>query len=248
MICRNCGQEWTVGNYCGGCGSRFSIDDESSTQKSNLNKQSESNIQIEELRKQIQLYCNYFMRSFKHPSKIELQGNFEFMHSIISLVIWNILMSSSFIGIIYATTSPYLSFLSLFGRAFLFSLFLTGLVIFSLFLITNFFGPKYSLKSTTNLYGNHLASPLLLAALSQLLILLNSIQVGSLSLSLSLLFAFFILPLYLISFLFLRNSTTIDPLYGLTLYVGTFSVLCAFFSIFFSDSIILNFIIELMSQ
>lgn len=238
MNCTNCGHERMAGNFCGKCGASFS--EQSSVNKAPIPKPIEPNPHIENIKDKSKLYFNYFIKYLKNPSHIYNKDENEFLNGMISIVLLATLIGFSFFRLvnnnaydIYNT-----SFFSIFGSLFIFSIISTGLVLLTLFLINNFFGPQHSPKLIVTLYGGHLSPVILLGIASLLLLFFKSFTFGSITLIIIFLFSVFILPLYLISFLLTKKSNSADPFYGFIIYIVTFFILFMILTIILADSMI----------
>ncbi|MBO0589676.1 CHY zinc finger protein [Sporosarcina sp. E16_8] len=261
MICSNCGHEQAQGKFCGKCGTKFeevtvAYADDSVTERVAATQSepiipapaqpAEPNIHVENLKKQSKMYSSYFMQQLKRPSLIYNRGEAEFTNGLISIILLGVLLSLSlyiFMGEIFGGYGP--GFFSFFSSVLVFFLFAVGIVILSLFLSNKFFGPQHSFKTIISFYGAHLSPLLIAATVSLLLILLKSFTFGNLILSIVFMFAIFVLPLYLISFLLTKKPTGMDPLYGFLLYLVMFTVLFVIFMVILADSTIGGYIDEL---
>lgn len=242
MNCTNCGHERMAGNFCGKCGASFS--EQSLDNKDVITKQIESNPHIENIKDKSKLYFNYFIKYLKNPSHIYQKDENEFINGIISIVLLATLIGFSFFTLVHNNAYDIYntSFFSIFGSLFMFSIISIGLVLLTLLLINNFFGPQHSFKSIISLYGGHLSPVILLGVVSLLLLFLKSFTFGSIILIIAFLFSVFILPLYLISFLLTKKSNSADPFYGFIIYIMTFSILLSIFTIILADSTISNYL------
>lgn len=242
MNCTNCGHERMVGNFCGKCGAPFSEQD--SLNKDIFQKPIESNPHIENIVNKSKKYLSYLIKYLKNPSHIYKRGENEFLNGIINIALLAILIGLTFFTL--ATNNTHVldnsGFLSIFGNLFIFSIISTGLVLLTLLLINNFFGPQHSFKSIISLYGGHLSPMILLGVTSLLLLLFKSFTYGSIMLIIVYVFPIFILPLYLISFLLLKKSNSTDPFYGFIIYIVTFSILLSIFTITLADSTMISYL------
>lgn len=243
VICINCGQKQTTGNFCGRCGAQFpdihSADRESIAP---VNTAIKPNPHLENIKEKSKQYFNYFIQYLKTPSHTYNKGEVDFPNALISSMLLAILIGLSYFTIasnhsydIYTT-----SFLSIFGSVFFWSIASIGLVLFTLTLINHFFGPQHSYKIIICLFGGHLSPMILLGFVSILFMLLKFYTFGSITLIILLSFAIFILPLYLITLLLTHKSSNVDPLYGFIIYLVTFSIFFAVFMIILADSSVGN--------
>ena len=260
MICVNCGHQQESGNFCGKCGTKFDTTGAQPTELvSNQNTTTaeqaattveteqptatpiapaEPNIYIENTKRKSKLYFKYFMQQLKEPTLAKSQGESQYSNGLISICLLAILIGLSFFAGI-ATTGIYEpSFLSVFIGMLFFSLASMGLVVVTLWLIRNFFGPQDSFKSIIGLYSGHLSPVLLVGVASLLLMLLKSYAFGSLSLVLVFIFSISLLPLYLITVLLTKKSSNLDPLYGYVIYIVAFSIFIMILTFILADSTI----------
>lgn len=243
VICINCGQKQTTGNFCGRCGAQF-LDTHSANKESiaPANETIKPNPHIENIKGKSKLYFNYFMQYLKTPSHVYNKGEEEFLNATISAILLAVLIGLSYFTI--ASSNPYdiytTSFFSVFGNILIFSIASIGLVLFTLTLINHFFGPQHSFKIIVSLYGGHLPPVILLGLVSMLFMLLKLFTFGSITLVIIFAFAIFVLPLYLISLLLTHKSSNVDPLYGFVIYLVTISILFAVFMTILADSSVSN--------
>ncbi|TQR21264.1 hypothetical protein [Psychrobacillus vulpis] len=235
MKCLNCGHEQAVGNYCSKCGTKFA---EPLIVTDTIEPKSvEPNVYVENIKKKSKKYIVYFVQQLKKPSVAFNRGESELTSSLISIVLFTVLFSMSLFLItkdLYWSNSP--SFLSFFLEVFFLTFFMICILVLSLFLINNFFGPQYKLKAIISFYGGHLSLLNIGVIVSILLMLVKSFTYGNTILTICLLLAIFILPLYVISYLLIKNPTGADPLYGFILYIATFTILFILFVTFIADS------------
>lgn len=188
------------------------------------------NVHVENIKRKTKIYSSYFIQQLKKPSHAYNQGESEFTSSLVSIILFTALVTLSlflFSNNLNWSDSP--GFLSFFLESFLLTFFIIGLVIFSSFLISSFFGPQYSFKVIISFYGGQLSAPIVLVTVSIFLMLVKSYSYGNAILTISLVFSLFILPLYIISFLLAKKPSGVDPLYGFVLYIATFTVLMILF-------------------
>ena len=259
MICVNCGQQQESGKFCGKCGTKFEATSAQPTEPvPNQNttteiaattveteqptavptEPAEPNMYIENTKQKSKLYFKYFMQHLKEPSLAKNQGEIQYSNGLISICLLAILIGLSFFTAIGTAVFYAPSFFSIFIGILFFSLASMALVVVTLWLINNFFGPQYSFKSIISLYGGHLSPVLLVGVASLLLMLLKSYTFGSLSLILVFIFSISLLPLYLISVLLTKKSSSVDPLYGYVIYIAAFSIFFMIFTVILADSTI----------
>ena len=242
MNCTNCGHERTTGNFCGRCGAQFS--EQTLENQDIIIKKIEPNPHIENIKDKMKLYFSYFIKYLKNPSDIYKKDDNEFLNGIISIILLATLIGLAFFTL--STNNTHIvynsGFLSIFGSLFIFSVTSTGLVLLTLLLINNFFGPQHSFKSIISLYGGHLSPIILLGITSLLLLFFKSFTFGGITLIIVFLFSVFILPLYLISFLLTKKSSSADPFYGFIIYIVTFSISLSILTIILADSTISKYL------
>ena len=268
MICVNCGHQQESGKFCGKCGTKFEetgvqpgvtaigthpsepvpIQNAATEQAATTVETeqptaapiepAEPNIYVENTKQKSKLYIKYFMQHLKEPSLAKNQGEAQYSNGLISICLLSILIGLSFFTAVGTTGFYAPSFLSVFIGISFFSLASTGLVLVTLWLINNFFGPQHSFKSIISLYGGHLSPVLLMGAASLLLMLLKSYTFGGLSLILVFTFSISLLPLYLISVLLTNKSSSLDPLYAYVIYIAAFSIFFTIFTVILADSTI----------
>lgn len=198
----------------------------------------EPNVYIENTKEKSKLYLKYFMQQLKEPALAKNQGETNYSNGLISIFLLAFLIGLTFFAAISSAGIYVPSFFSIFIGMLLFSVASMGLVVVTLWLVNNFFGPQHSFKSIINLYGGHLSPVLILAIVSLLLMLLKSYTFGSLSLLIVFLFSIMLLPLYLITVLLTKKSSSLDPLYGYVIYIATFSIFYMIFTFILADSTI----------
>ncbi|KQL36897.1 hypothetical protein [Psychrobacillus sp. FJAT-21963] len=197
----------------------------------------QTNVHVENIKRKTKIYSSYFMKQLKKPSHANNPGENEFTNSLVSMILFVALVTISqylFTNNLFWSNSP--SFLPFFMEVFLLTFFMIGVVILSLFLISNFFGPQHSFKAIISFYGGQLSPLIILSIVSIFLMLVESFTYGNAILTISLIFGLFILPLYVISFLLTSNQSSVDPLYGFILYIITFTILFMLFVIIVGDS------------
>ncbi|WP_427138236.1 hypothetical protein [Psychrobacillus psychrodurans] len=172
------------------------------------------NAHVDNIKRKTKIYSSYFIQQLKKPDHAYNRGESVFTSSLVSIILFTALVTISlflFTTNSYWSNSP--SFLSFFMDAFLLTIFIIGLVIFSTFLISSFFGPQNSFKTIISFYGGQLSAPIISATISIFLMLVKSFTYGNAILTIYLVFSLFILPLYVISFLLTKNHSGVDPHY-----------------------------------
>ncbi|WP_062108881.1 CHY zinc finger protein [Bacillus niameyensis] len=187
---------------------------------------------VEKVKEKSKQYWNYFLHFLKHPTKIFEMQNSEWVNALISIgifvlfVSWTpILLVRSFIrggfgdmGFLFIKeVAGY--FITGFISIFIFSLLSIAIVTFSLFIISKFFGPNISYKDIISHYGALFNPALILIILSFLLVLLKSQFIGTMLLTIALVIALSVVPLYLMGKYLAKESKLIDPFYAFLLYM-----------------------------
>ncbi|NYF23579.1 YIP1 family protein [Sporosarcina sp. JAI121] len=254
MNCVNCGHSQQIGKFCGKCGTPFApinngteMPEKAATAPNITHAQQasvEPNIHVEKIKGQTKIYGNYFMQHLKRPSHAFNRSHEGFQNGLISVILLGVFFALT----VSAFSSGLLSgngsnFISVFSSTIFSIVIMMGLPIVSLFIINKLFGPQFSFKSIISIYGAHLSPLIIGAGAAFLLVLLKSFIVGNIILVVVLLFAIFILPLYVISALLTKKSTnTLDPLYGFTLYLVSFAILLIISITILADSALGEFI------
>lgn len=249
MFCHNCGNKQNNGRFCQKCGTELEISNQESQGELDhtvevaatdaSETQQEANQHVENLKKQSKLYGSYFLANLKKPALTHSRSDASLIHPLISIGLLALIIS-------IATYIPYaafnyfydVNFVSYVIKAFFFMLVIIGIASLSLFVINHFFGPKLNYKAIISVYGAHLSPSIIAAIVTLLLLFLKSYQFGLTLLSLTVIFSFFILPLYLISGLLAEKSVKIPPFYGFMLYVAMSSFLFYIFGRILADSIL----------
>lgn len=263
MVCQNCGNSQASGRFCGKCGTELQTGTEKATgayhqtaatsetspSDKTVNNQ-QSNVQVENIKKQSKIYGRFFLNNLKRPALSFNDDSKGFIHAIISILLFAALIPLSLYPMIGAYNNGILRYINIsFGAIFfnfvIFVLISILLVSFSLFIINKFFGPEFSFKKIITIYGAHLSPFIVGAGLVFLLMFLKSFTYGGLLLIFVFMFTLIILPLYLISSILTKKASKMDPLYGFGLYVLMISVLFAFATSIFADSLIGNFLDDL---
>lgn len=258
MNCVNCGHSQEIGKFCGKCGTPFApINNDTPTtlniageghvspapnmaQAQQMHQQApvEPNIHVEKIKAQSKMYGSYFMQHLKRPSHSFNQSQEGFVNGLISVILLGVFFALTASAVSSGLLSGYgPGFISVFSSTIISIVIVMGLPIVTLFIINKFFGPQFSFKSIISIYGAHLSPLIIGAGAAFLLVLLKSFVFGNVILAIVLLFAIFILPLYVISALLTKATTkTLDPLYGFTLYLVLFAILLIIFITILADS------------
>ena len=260
MKCVNCGHSQEAGNFCGKCGTPFApVNNETGTP--NVSEEGyvspvqdtvqaqqqvpvEPNIHVEKMKAQSKMYGSYFMQHLKRPSHAFNQSQEGFVNGLISVILLGVVFALTVSAVSGSFMSGYgPSFMSIFSSTVISVLIVMGIPLLALFIINKLFGPQLPFKSIISVYGGHLSPLLIGAGAAFLLILLKSFTLGNIILGIVLLFAIFILPLYVISALLTKKSAPVlDPLYGFILYLVSFAILFTIFISILADSALGQFI------
>ncbi|BDH61242.1 hypothetical protein MTP04_13720 [Lysinibacillus sp. PLM2] len=188
------------------------------------------NVHVERMKEQSTMFFNSFVQYLKKPSTIFNNGEREFINGIISLSIFVFIISLAFFGAINSTFgffgNSFIIFLRVFFPALIIIALIVGVVLFGIFLISMWFGPNNSLKEVIGFLGA-LTNPVSMLAVLALLFSFIAPALGGNLITLSLVLAIFIVPLYIIGHLLSIKSKAVDSFYAYLIYVGGTSV--AFF-------------------
>lgn len=255
MHCINCRHGQSEGKFCAICGMPF--EDEIVGVKHTRSRVAgksflQSNEYVNRVKVASIMYWNYFLNYLKHPSLALKQGEKEFSNGII-----NIGVMAFFVGLLLFTSmkrlplpvlvaSYELSFTSVIGSSLLFVFISTVIIIASLFLTIKYLGSEHSFKSIAGIYGTHLIPSTFLVLISFILLLLKAYTYSDLLLSIALLFAFFVVPLYILIKLLTKEEAGIDPLYCVIAYIVVFGIAYSIYFILLEGSLILDVLIRRM--
>lgn len=237
LNCSNCGHEQSVGMFCSICGNKLGEPILNTEPIASRTRSVKPNVHVESIKSKLKTYSSYLIQRLKKPSLAYNQGENEFTSSIVSIILFTVLFTLSLFLLtknLSSSHSP--NFLSFFMEAFLLTFFLIGIVLLSIFLISNFFGPQHTFKAIICFYGGQLSLLIIGLTGSILLMLVESVTYGNALLTICLVFGIFILPLYVMGFLLTKNQSGIDPLYGFMLYIVTFIILFILFLTIVGDS------------
>ena len=145
---------------------------------------------------------------------------------MISIVLFAILYTVSLFLVVNRNYfGESLGFFPFFVQIMFLHLLLVGIVIFALFIANNFFGSPNSLKAIISFYGGQLSPVIMSVKVALLFMIIQSFTYGNIVLIISFIFAVFVLPLYLVSFLATKKAPGLDSLYGFVLYIAVFVLL-----------------------
>ena len=124
------------------------------------------------------------------------------------------------------------------GSTLLFVFISTAIIIASLFLTIKFLGSEHSFKSIAGIYGTLLIPSTFLVLISYILLLVKAYTYSNFLLSFALLFAFFIIPLYILIKLLAKEEEVIDPLYCVIAYIVVFGIAFSVYLLLLEGSLI----------
>lgn len=244
MHCINCGHKQSEGKYCAACGTALSNDvigAELTRSKPIGKSDTGPNEYVEKVKMASKMYWSYLLNYLKNPSDILNQEEKEFVNGIVNIVIMAVLVGLSFFVLLKRSAlsflvSPYEPhFLSTLGSSLLFIFITTVIVIFSLLLTLKFLGPVQSFKRIVSIYGTQLIPSAFLVFIAFILLLLKAYTFGNFLLSFALLYAFLIVPLYVLIRLLKQEVEMLDPHYCIAVYVVIVGVAYSIFLILLGD-------------
>ena len=201
-------------------------------------QQQQVNPTVEKMKATSRSYWAYFLRYIKRPSQAFETGATEFVSAVISCVLYVVLLALSVYLLISQNT--YGMFEVPFFRVFfgmgLFLVVFMAVTLLVMFLTNKLFGPGASFKDVVAQYGGHLTPALLIAALTLILVILNSYTFAALLFFVSIAFMLSVIPIYVVSSFLTRSSHTIDPFYGYVLYLVVIGIAFVIILSIFGDS------------
>jgi hypothetical protein len=245
--CSDCGNIQITGKFCSTCGNKLAepiLDSESMLAKevTITRREVKPNVHMQNMKQWFNDYRTYFSKQLRKPSLTFNRGEMELSNGLTSIILFILLFTTSlFLLMKSLNISIEPSFVSFFMKSFLLTLVLIGIPVISIFIANYVFGPQHTLKEIVGFYGGQLSPLLIGVTVSLFLIFGNFYTYGNIILTICLIFAIFILPPYIIVFLITKNSTDVDPLYGLMLYILFFAVVFFLFHIVISDSPIVEY-------
>src|SRR5699024_8600695 len=184
-------------------------------------QQQQVNPTVEKMKATSRSYWAYFVRYIKQPSLAFQSGATEVTSAIISCVLYVVLLALSVYFLVRQNT--YGMFEAPFFRIFfglgLVLLFFLPVTMLRMFLTNILFCPGASFKAVIAQYGGHLTPALFLAALTFVLVILNSYTFAALFFFISIGVMLSVIPVYVVSSFLTRSSHTIDPFYGYLIYL-----------------------------
>lgn len=219
MYCIHCGNHQGEGLFCAKCGT--ALDSEViGTRTVAARRQSKD--YVEKLSTNVQGYGRYFWKRMKQPGEVFTQGEKEFAHAVATIVLLSIFVG---LAIFFSMKEVESLTLLMIGHATASILLTTMIAVGSLYVTTMFLGPEHPFKRLVTLYGTHLIPSTVLVVIALLFLLLNITILGNLLLLFALLFAVCIVPLYIVVKVLTVDVSTLDPLYGVVVYLIVFGII-----------------------
>lgn len=195
------------------------------------------NLHVEKVKETSKQYWAYFLEHLKKPSTIIERYDMNFINALITFAIFALITALSVNDMISYFITPIDDFAGLFVEeslkpSFVKILFYVvcalaiafALSIGSLFAVSKFFGPQTHFKPLITMFGTYLIPSVLVALAAYLLLLIDSLVIGRTLFVLGLLFAIFVMPLFLITTLINKKSQQIDSFYAFIAYIVLFAV------------------------
>lgn len=223
MYCIHCGNQQREGQFCAKCGT--ALDSEVMGTRT-VAARRQSNDYVEKLSTVVQGYGRYFWQRMKQPGEVFTQGEKEFSHAVVTIVLLSIFVALAIFTSMKEVAS---SSLPMIGDVMAYVLLTTIIAVGSLYVTTMFLGPEQSFKKLVTLYGTNLIPSTVLVVISLLFLLLKVNAPGNILLLFALLFALLIVPLYIVVNVLTLDASTLDPLYGVVVYLiilGIISYIC----------------------
>jgi len=249
LHCINCGHEQSEGKFCAVCGvvlGEFLIEGEQTRNRISGRSNQQPNEYIERVKNASKTYWNYFLNYLRQPSLALKQGEKEFLNGILNIVTMAFILGLFLFTSMKRVPSSFFeasyepSFTSVIGSSLLFVFISTAIIIASLFLTIKFLGSEHSFKSIAGIYGTHLIPSTFLVLISFILLLLKAYTYSNFLLSFALLFAFFIIPLYILIKLLTKEEDGIDPLYCVLAYIVIFGIAFSIYLFLLEGSLIVD--------
>jgi hypothetical protein len=243
LYCVNCGHHQREGNFCAKCGTALGGDLGGAVQTMGrvaARAKSQPNVYVEKVKAVSKVYWRYFLDHLKYPVGVFNQGEKECIHGIVTILMMAISVGLAMFVFMKGIASPFLdetSSLLVIGGSVVYILISAAIVLGSLYLTTVFLGPEQSIKKLLGIYGAHLIPFTILVIIALIFLLLKVNYIGNILLLFALLFAFFIVPLYILTKLLTQDDPTLDPLYSVVVYIVIFSILFAVCIAVFGDSV-----------
>jgi hypothetical protein len=243
LHCVNCGHKQSGGKFCAVCGMALGdqlIEVGQTRSRAVVKSDTQSNEHFEKIKAAAKMYWRYFLTYLKQPSAVLKLGEKEFLHGIITIILMAVFVGLFLfkrVTLSFLDSSYELSFFAVMGSSLLFVFISTAIVIASLFLTTKFLGTDQSFKRIAGIYGTQLIPSTFLVVLALFLLFLKAYAYSNFLLSFALLFAFFIIPLYILIKLLTQEEALIDPLYCVIAYVVIFGIAFSLYLILLGDSL-----------
>jgi hypothetical protein len=244
LHCINCGHKQSEGKYCAACGTALGNEVIGSrlTRNNSIGKtDTRPNETVEKVKMASKMYWSYLLNYLKNPSDVLNQEEKEFVNGIVNIVIMAVLVGLSFFILLKRVALSFLvipyepHFFSTMSGSLLFILITTAIVICSLLLTLKFLGPVQSFKRIVCIYGTQLIPSTFLVLIAFILLLLKAYTFGNFLLSFALLFAFLIVPLYILIRLLKQEVEILDPHYCVAVYVVIFGIAFSILFILLGD-------------
>lgn len=258
MTCTNCGNVQDDGKFCGKCGTPFvargeevSTNEEAATVVAQ--PQFDSNVNVGTSGSSSQ-YFTYFTTHLKNPTSIFANESKKTVNGVVTwllfvaligLVVYSALDAFIQFSLLedwfYYEAFPTNYFMKFFTRAALYAAIYTGTIIFILFgLINLFIGPK-TIKWVTQMYGTLLIPAIVMAAVTWLLIVLDSYTVALVAFSLTFSMTTLILPLVMVYQCARETEPKIDRAHLGLIYLGSYTLASYILYFIILESTFINF-------
>lgn len=192
-------------------------------------------VKVKETSKQ---YWAYFLQYVKSPSSIMGHSSANFTNSLITVAIFALIFSLGVHKNLSMVIAPFEDFGSIFTDSssmmpsffsVLFGSVLTIGIIFllsvaCLYAVNKFMGPNVSFRNIVTSFGTLLIPGMVLLLAAYLLLLIESLVIGSSLFVLAVSYSVFVMPLFLISSLLSVKQQTVDAYYGFISYIVLFGI------------------------
>jgi hypothetical protein len=213
LYCINCGNHQREGQFCAKCGTALGGEVIGTRMVATRRQTTDY---AEKLSALFKGYGQYFWKHLKQPGEVFTYGKKEFANAMGTIGMLSVFVGLAIFICMREIESPSLSMI---GSAMAYVLVTTLIVVGSLYVTTMFLGPEQSIKNLISLYGTHLIPSTALVVIAFLFLLLKINILGNLLLLFALLFALFIVPLYIVVKLLSLDVVTLDPLYSVAVYL-----------------------------
>ncbi|WP_318617275.1 hypothetical protein [Sporosarcina sp. YIM B06819] len=217
MYCIHCGHHQREGKFCASCGTVIGDRLAGVMETRAVKLKPQSSGYAKKMQALSTQYWRYVVKYLKRPVEIFEAGEKEFSHGLVTIGLLTIVA-----GLAKDLESP--SLLAI-GGAIAYAILAMMIVLGSLYITVLFVGPEQSIKKLVSIYGTHLISSIILVVIAYLLLLLKVTTIGNLLLLFALLFTLLLVPLYILTKLLKQDTSIIDPLYSLVVYVVIFGII-----------------------